>query len=259
MVLPALYLQSLQFFQFYYSHTMKIALIGYGKMGQAIEQVAIQRGHEIVLRIRSVNREEMTVENLGKADVVIEFTKPEAARENVSLCLEAGVAVVCGTTGWNQHLEEIKNIALAKNTAFLQASNFSIGVNIFFEINKRLAALMNDRPEYEITIEETHHTEKKDAPSGTAITLAEQILANQTRKTRWEKETASEPGSFPIIAHRIENVPGTHNVKYSSSIDEIEIIHTAHSREGFARGAVLAAEFVAGKTGIFQMKDVLGI
>jgi 4-hydroxy-tetrahydrodipicolinate reductase len=238
---------------------MKIALIGYGKMGQAIEQIAMQRGHEIVLRIRTANKHEMTKENLGKADVAIEFTKPEAARENVLHCLEAGTAVVCGTTGWNEHVGEAKAKALAKNTSFLQASNFSIGVNIFFEINKRLAALMDDQPDYEIKIEETHHTQKKDAPSGTAITLAEQILENMSRKKHWEKEQTSNPEAFPIIAHRIENVPGTHNVKYSSSIDDIEIIHTAHNREGFARGAVLAAEFVAGKSGVFQMKDVLGI
>ncbi|RYD55688.1 MAG: 4-hydroxy-tetrahydrodipicolinate reductase [Sphingobacteriales bacterium] len=238
---------------------MKIALIGYGKMGQAIEQIALQRGHEVVLRIRTANKHEMTPENLSKADVAIEFTKPEAARENVMHCLNAGVAVVCGTTGWNEHVDEAKAKALTKNTAFLQASNFSIGVNIFFEVNKRLAALMEDQPDYEISIEETHHTQKKDAPSGTAITLAEQILDNMTRKKRWEKEQASGSEAFPIIAHRIENVPGTHNVKYSSGIDDIEIIHTAHNREGFARGAVLAAEFVAGKSGVFQMKDVLGI
>lgn len=238
---------------------MKIALIGYGKMGQAIEQIALQRGHEIVLRIRTANKEEMTPENLAKADVAIEFTKPEAARENVVTCLKAGVAVVCGTTGWNEHLDEAKQKAIANKTAFLQASNFSIGVNIFFEVNKLLASLMNDQPDYEISIEETHHTQKKDAPSGTAITLAEQILDNVRRKTQWASETADRPEEFPIIAHRIENVPGTHNVKYTSAIDDIEIIHTAHNREGFARGAVLAAEYVAGKTGIFSMKDVLGI
>jgi 4-hydroxy-tetrahydrodipicolinate reductase len=238
---------------------MKIALIGYGKMGHAIEGIATKRGHEIVLRIRTANRHEMTPENLANADVAIEFTNPEAAKGNVLQCLDAGTAVVCGSTGWNEGLDAAKAKAVEKNTAFLQASNFSVGVNIFFEVNKLLASLMNELPDYEVSIEETHHTQKKDAPSGTAITLAEQVLENLERKKRWEKETASSPDTFPIIAHRIENVPGTHNVKYSSRIDDIEIIHTAHNREGFALGAVLAAEYVAGKQGIFTMKDVLGI
>lgn len=238
---------------------MKIALIGYGKMGHAIEEIATKRGHEIVLRIRTANRHEMTHENLQRADVAIEFTNPEAAKENVLECLGAGTAVVCGSTGWNDGLGAAKAKAVQKGTAFLQASNFSVGVNIFFEVNKLLASLMNDQPDYEVSIEETHHTQKKDAPSGTAITLAEQVLQNIDRKKHWAKEKAGSNDEFPVIAHRIENVPGTHNVKYSSRIDDIEIIHTAHNREGFALGAVLAAEFVAGKQGIFTMQDVLGI
>ena len=238
---------------------MKIALIGYGKMGHAIEQIATKRGHEIVLRIQTANKHEMTRENLSQADVAIEFTRPEAARENVLHCINAGVAVVCGTTGWNEGLDNVKHRAIEMETAFLQASNFSVGVNIFFEVNKLLASLMNDQPNYEVSIEETHHTQKKDAPSGTAITLAEQVLDNLDRKKHWVKETASSPDNFPIIAHRIENVPGTHVVKYSSPIDDIEITHTAHNRDGFALGAVLAAEYIAGKKGIFHMKDVLGI
>ncbi|WP_276132102.1 4-hydroxy-tetrahydrodipicolinate reductase [Polluticoccus soli] len=238
---------------------MKIALIGYGKMGHAIEEIATKRGHEIVLRIRSGNRHEMTPENLQNADVAIEFTNPESARENVLHVLNTGTPVICGSTGWNEGLDAAKAKALNKNTAFLQASNFSVGVNIFFEVNKLLASLMNDQPDYEVSIEETHHTQKKDAPSGTAITLAEQVLDNLDRKRHWVKEKAESADDFPVIAHRIEGVPGTHNVKYSSRIDDIEIIHTAHNREGFALGAVLAAEFVAGKKGIFTMQDVLGI
>ncbi|RYE24788.1 MAG: 4-hydroxy-tetrahydrodipicolinate reductase [Sphingobacteriales bacterium] len=238
---------------------MNIALIGYGKMGQAIEAIATQRGHAVVLRIRSNNKHEMTHEALQQADVAIEFTNPEVARENVETCLKAKVPVVCGTTGWNHGVSEMKLKAIENHTAFLQASNFSIGVNIFFEINKLLASLMNNQPDYNISIEETHHTQKKDAPSGTAITLAEQILGSVERKKYWVKDQSESDETFPIIAHRVEDVPGTHNIKYTSPIDEIEIIHTAFNRDGFAMGAVLAAEFVAGKSGIFTMADVLGI
>lgn len=238
---------------------MRIALVGYGKMGHAIEQIATQRGHEVTLKVTTANRHELNKENLQHVDVVIEFTRPEAARENVEECLKAGVPVVCGTTGWNDGLSHAKMLAVDHNTAFLQASNFSVGVNLFFELNKYLANLMNDHAEYDIVMEETHHTQKKDAPSGTAITLAEQILQNIHRKQHWTKEETNDPESFPIIAHRVENVPGTHNVRYTSSIDDIEIIHTAHSREGFAKGAVLAAEFLQGKKGVFGMKDVLGL
>lgn len=240
---------------------MNIALIGYGKMGKAIEKIALERGHRIVLKITQENIAEMTDENLRKADVAIEFTSPEVAKKNVIHCLRAGVPVVCGTTGWNQHIPEAKHAALENKTAFLQASNFSIGVNIFFEINKLLASLMNGQEEYKVTVEETHHTEKKDAPSGTAITIAEQIMEQVDRLKHWTlyPDKKQEADLLPIIAHREENVPGTHNVKYSSGIDDIEIIHTAHNREGFAKGAVLAAEYIAGKMGIFTMKDVLGI
>jgi 4-hydroxy-tetrahydrodipicolinate reductase len=238
---------------------MKIALVGYGKMGQAIEQVAMQRGHEIVLKIRTANREDLNEEKLKEVDVAIEFTNPEAAKENVLDCLKHGVPVVCGTTGWNKGVEQAKMSAISHGAAFLHASNFSIGVNLFFEVNKYLASLMNEHPDYDIILEETHHTQKKDAPSGTAITLAEQIIENVKRKEHWTKDRADIAASFPIISHRVENVPGTHNVKYTSSIDDIEIIHTAHNREGFAKGAVLAAEFLAKKKGVFTMKDVLGL
>jgi 4-hydroxy-tetrahydrodipicolinate reductase len=236
---------------------MKIALVGYGKMGKAIEQVALKRGHEIILRIGRGNHHEFTKENLVMADVAIEFTTPESALENVMKCMDAGVPVICGSTGWNEHVYLAKEKCATTNTAFLQASNFSVGVNIFFEINKRLASIMNDWPEYEVKVEETHHIEKKDVPSGTAITIAEQILENLKRKERWELDKPSSENIVPIIAHREEHVPGTHTVTYSSAIDEIEIIHTAHSREGFASGAVLAAEFIQHRKGIFSMSDVL--
>src|SRR6218665_1133602 len=194
---------------------MKIALIGYGKMGKAIEEVAQKRGHEIILRIGRANQHEFSRERLVMADVAIEFTTPESALNNVMTCMDAGLPVVCGSTGWNDHLYLAKEKCVATNTAFLQASNFSVGVNIFFEINKRLANIMNDWPEYEVRVEETHHMEKKDAPSGTAITIAEQIVDNLNRKQRWVLDTPPTEETVSIIAHRKEHVPGTHNVIYS--------------------------------------------
>lgn len=238
---------------------MNIALIGYGKMGQTIERIAVQRGHSIVLKIMLENKEELTRENLQKADVAIEFTSPDVAMDNVLLSVGAGVPVVSGTTGWNAGLEKAGKSAMENNTAFLHTSNFSVGVNIFFELNRVLAELMNEQPSYDVTIEETHHVEKKDAPSGTAITLATQVLEHVKRKERWASTKDADTKILPVISHRIEVVPGTHHVKYSSPIDDIEIIHTAHNRDGFALGAVLAAEYVAGKHGVFTMKDVLGI
>ena len=238
---------------------MKIALIGYGKMGHTIEQVALKRGHEIVLRITSANKHEMDAAHLQQADVAIEFTHPGSGRENVLQCLAAGIDVVSGTTGWNEHLREVCNAAQKHDVSFLHASNFSIGVNIFFEVNKLLASLMNGHPEYTGSIEETHHTQKKDAPSGTAITIAEQMIQHLDTKKKWLLNDFNEADAIPIMAHRVENVPGTHKVTYASSIDSIDIIHTAHNRDGFALGAVLAAEFIAGKKGVFTMKDVLGI
>jgi 4-hydroxy-tetrahydrodipicolinate reductase len=238
---------------------MNIALIGYGKMGHAIEQAALKRRHTIALHITSANTHELDAAHLQGIDVAIEFTRPESAKENVLQCLNAGISVVSGTTGWNDGLAETQAAAQMHNAAFLHASNFSIGVNIFFEVNKLLAALMNGHDEYDVAIEETHHTQKKDAPSGTAITLAEQIIQNLAGKNQWALNDFNEPGAIPIIAYRIENVPGTHKVTYSSPVDDIEIIHTAHNRDGFALGAVLAAEYINGKHGIFSMKDVLGI
>ncbi len=238
---------------------MNISLIGYGKMGQTIERIAIERGHTIVLKITSKNVDEFNLASLKNTDVAIEFSKPEAAFANVLKCLDASVNVVCGTTGWNKELPIAEQKAIENKCAFLQASNFSIGVNLFFEINKQLAHLMKKHLEYDVSIEETHHVHKKDAPSGTAITLAEQIIHNMSIKKNWHLGYNEDKNSVPILARRTDNVPGTHTVKYTSAIDDIEIIHTAHNRDGFALGAVLAAEFIKDKQGVFTMKDILGI
>lgn len=238
---------------------MNIALIGYGKMGKAIEEIALQRGHSIVLKIDFDNLQDLTKENLQKADVAIEFTGPHSAFNNVIRCLEYGVPLVCGSTGWLEKWDEAKKLCGEKKGTLLYASNFSVGVNLFFEINKYVAALMGRHAEYDVGMEEIHHTQKKDAPSGTAITLAEQVLANVTSKKQWVNEAAANKEDLSIISKRIDPAPGTHSIKYHSEIDDIEIIHTAHSRKGFATGAVLAAEFLKGKTGIFSMKEVLGL
>ena len=238
---------------------MKIALIGYGKMGKTIEEIALQKGHEIVLKIDLENKNELTTENLQQADVAIEFTGPENAIANIYKCFDSNIPVVCGSTGWLQHWAAVEKYCIDKNGAFLYASNFSIGVNIFFEVNKRLAALMSKQPAYDVTIEEIHHTAKKDAPSGTAITLAEQVIKEVPRKSSWINEPSANDELLVIESKRIDPAPGTHTVKYSSGVDDIEIIHTAHNRNGFAGGAVLAAEFLKGKKGMFFMKDVLGL
>lgn len=236
---------------------MNIALIGYGKMGKAIEDIALQRGHSIVLKIDIDNAEQFTKENLDKADVAIEFTGPHSAFDNVKKLMQFGTRTVCGSTGWVEKIEEINNDCKKNNTGFVYASNFSVGVNIFFEVNKRLAALMKDHEDYEIQLTEIHHTEKKDAPSGTAITLAEQVLENIPRKKNWVNHISDNPEELEILSERIDPAAGTHKVKYSSGIDDIEIIHTAHTRKGFALGAVLAAEFLKGKKGVYSMRDVL--
>jgi len=238
---------------------MNIALIGYGKMGKAIEEIALQKDHEIVLRVNIENTEDFTEDNLKKADVAIEFTHPESAFNNIKQCLQYGVPVVCGTTGWLQHYPQAIKMCEQQQGALLVASNFSVGVNIFFEVNKVLANLMKSQPDYDVMMEEIHHTQKKDAPSGTAITLAEQILEKITRKKRWVNHLSDNVDELEIISERIDPAPGTHKIKYHSDIDDIEIIHTAHNRKGFAAGAVLAAEFLAGKKGVFTMKDVLGL
>lgn len=236
---------------------MKIAIIGYGKMGHMIEDIALQRGHQVVLKIHIDNTEEFTEEATKAADVAIEFTAPESAFENVKRCIEFGVPVVSGSTGWNKHIPEAKEYCLQKGGAFLHASNFSIGVNIFFQLNKLLAKLMATQPEYDVTLKEIHHTQKLDSPSGTAVTLAEQVIENIGRKKSWVNTPANETEELSIISERIDPAPGTHHVKYTSEVDDIEIIHTAHSRKGFALGAVLAAEFLKGKKGVFSMDDVL--
>ena len=236
---------------------MKIALIGYGKMGKAIEEIALQKGYEITLKINDENIADLTKENLQQADVAIEFTNPESAVENMRACINAGVPVVCGSTGWVAQEGEIKNYCTERNGTLLYSSNFSIGVNIFFEINKRLAALMAQQNGYNISIEETHHTQKKDAPSGTAITIAQQIISERSDKNNWTLNPLPSDDEIFIESKRIDPAPGTHHVRYSSNIDDIEIIHTAHSRKGFAVGALAAAEFIARKKGIFSMSDVL--
>jgi len=238
---------------------MKIALIGYGKMGHAIEEIALQRGHEIVLKVGIENVQDNTIDNIKKADVAIEFTGPEVAFDNVIRCIEAGVPVVSGSTGWLQRFEEAKAFCNKKNGALLYASNYSVGVNIFFAINKKLAELMAPHKEYDVSLTEIHHTQKKDAPSGTAITLAESILQSIGQKKKWVNEASNKSEELQIISERIDPAPGTHTITYTSDIDDIEIKHTAHNRKGFATGAVLAAEFLHNKKGIYNMSDVLGL
>lgn len=233
---------------------MKIALLGYGKMGKTIEQIALQRGHEIVLKID----ENSLYYDITIADVAIDFSIPEAAFKNISTCLNNHVPVISGTTGWLAKLPEAEALCKEKNGAFISASNFSLGVNIFFELNAHLAKMMRNLEQYTISIEEIHHTKKLDAPSGTAITLAEGIIEN-TNKESWALNVTNKETEIPIIAKRIDDVPGTHTVEYKSAVDTIEIKHTAHSRDGFALGAIIAAEWLVGKTGIFTMKDVLGL
>ena len=238
---------------------MKIALIGYGKMGKIIESIAVERGHSAGLKIDIDNIAQFTKENLQDCDVAIEFTGPHSAKENILKCLAAGIPVVSGSTGWLEDRAEVDNFCKQKNGGFLYASNFSVGVNIFFELNKKLAQLMKQQNSYEVSMEEIHHTQKKDAPSGTAITLAEQILEEIPRKKNWVNSESENAEELVITSKREDPAPGTHSVKYSSVIDDIEIIHTAHSRQGFALGAVLAAEFIKDKKGIFRMKDILGL
>ncbi len=236
---------------------MKIALIGYGKMGKAIEEIALKRGHEITVRIGAGGESLFESEDFRNSDAAVEFTNPEAAPGNVRAALAAGVPVVCGSTGWNARLKDAENFCLEQGGALLVSSNFSVGVQLFFALNKHLAKLMAGREEYKIALEETHHTAKKDAPSGTAVTLAEGILSHRTDYTSWQLGPEISAGKLPVTALREEAVPGTHMVAYTSAIDDIEIKHTAHSRAGFALGAVLAAEFLAGKKGVFSMEDVL--
>lgn len=238
---------------------MNIALLGYGKMGHAIEEIALQRGHKIVCAVGIENLEDRTIENIRKADVAIEFTGPDSAYDNVKLCIGAGVPVVCGSTGWLKRFDEIKNYSIKEKTGFLYASNFSVGVNLFFALNKKLAELMSMHDEYDVEIKEIHHTQKLDAPSGTAITLAEQVLEKLDRKKKWVNQPSDNKNELVIISERVDPAPGIHFVNYHSDIDDICITHTAHSRKGFATGAVIAAEFLnRNREGVFGMQDVLG-
>lgn len=239
---------------------MKIALLGYGKMGKELEQVALERNHRVVLRADIDTISSLKDSDLQAADAAMEFSTPSSAFENVKRCIHAGVPVVCGTTGWTERMEEIKSLCIEKNGAVFYAPNFSIGVNIFFEINRRLAELMKNRPDYDLEIEEIHHIHKKDKPSGTAIALAETIIAAGGKKTRWklrDDKNISAEKEIMITAVRENEIPGTHSVKYISKDDELEIIHRAKGRRAFASGAVTAAEWLQGKRGFFGMKDLM--
>lgn len=238
---------------------MNILILGYGKMGKIIGEIAESRGHSLVAKINIDNRDELDSVNPSTIDVAIEFSQPEAAVENISWAMERGIPVVSGTTGWLSRKEEIEKLTAEQNGAFFYASNYSIGVNIFFKVNEFLAKLMNETSGYKASLEEIHHTEKKDAPSGTAITLAEGILGNTDNLEDWHLvgQSPENEQSLPITAKRIDPAPGTHIVRYSSEIDEIEISHTAHSRQGFALGAVLVAEWIQGRKGVLSMDDFL--
>lgn len=236
---------------------MKIALLGYGKMGQEIERLVEKRNHEIVLVIDSVEDWQKEGHRLREAEVAIEFSMPQFVVANIHHCFNAGIPVVVGTTGWLENLEEIKKICVEQNQSLFYASNYSIGVNLFFDLNRFLARLMSKYHEYEISIEETHHIHKQDIPSGTAITIANDIIQNIGRKDKWVREPSEKPDEVEIKSFRSENVPGTHVVKYESDIDSIQIIHTAKNRRGFALGAIMAAEFLKDKKGYFEMKDLL--
>ena len=232
---------------------MRIALLGYGKMGKVIEDIALQRGHTIVLKVSSDTKNY----ELSNVDIAIDFSTPESAVENITQCFNNNVHVICGTTGWLKDYDAMLQLCKDTNGAFIYASNFSLGVNIFFELNNTLAKLMKGLPQYKVSIEEIHHTQKLDAPSGTAISLANDIIS-QSDYTNWTLEHPKS-SELPIVAKRIENVPGTHEITYESVVDSIQIKHTAHSREGFALGAVVAAEWLQHKKGVFTMKDVLNI
>jgi len=235
---------------------MKIAILGYGKMGKVIEEIALKRGHSIALKVNQTNLD-FDRELLSDCDVAIEFSSPESAVDNINKCFETNIPVVVGTTGWYAQFNTVQERCVSENKALLHATNFSVGVNIFYEINKKLATLMDANSQYDVEVEETHHTQKLDAPSGTAISIAEGIIDNMDRKDSWKNDRIVSTNELAIESIRTENVPGTHVVKYESEIDFIEIKHEAKNRNGFAFGAVLAAEYIRGKKGVFTMKDVL--
>jgi 4-hydroxy-tetrahydrodipicolinate reductase len=236
---------------------MNIAIIGYGKMGKEIEKAAIERGHQVSLKISSKNVSDFNFDNLKQVDVAIEFTNPELAINNINVCLESNTPIVVGTTGWYADFETIKNKVAEEEGSLLHATNCSIGVNIFFKVNEVLAKMMNNQLDYKVEVEEIHHKQKLDAPSGTAITLAQGIIDNLDVKSKWVDDFSQLNNELAVISKREENVPGTHQITYTSPIDEIEIKHTAHNRKGFALGAVIAAEYIHNKKGIFTMNDVL--
>lgn len=234
---------------------MNIAIIGYGKMGKIIEEIALQRKHNVVLKLTSKDKWNASTLSHHKVDVAIEFTTPHSAVSNILQCFDANVPVVVGTTGWYEHLDKVKKICLEKNQTLLYASNFSIGVNLFFKINDYVASLLSKYNDYDVNVLEVHHSQKKDAPSGTAISIANQLLTHYPQKNKWSLK--EEKDSIFISARRIDDEKGYHAVHYQSDVDSIQITHQAYSRKGFALGAVLAAEFLKNKKGIFQMKDVL--
>jgi 4-hydroxy-tetrahydrodipicolinate reductase len=232
---------------------MKIAILGYGRMGKEIEKIAISRGHEVLIK-----KDVDALIDITSVDVAIEFSVPDAAFNNISNCIKNNVPVISGTTGWLDKYEDAVSLCKKEKGAFMYASNFSLGVNVFFELNKQLAKMMRNLEDYTISMEEIHHTKKLDAPSGTAITLAEGIIENSC-KENWELGENTSKENIPIVAKRIPDVPGTHTILYTAEVDSIKIKHTAHSRKGFALGAIIAAEWILGKTGVFSMKDVLNI
>ncbi len=237
---------------------MKIALFGYGKMGKEIEQIALQRNHTVVLKIDKENINDVTSQQLKQADVAIEFSTPDTVIENMYKCFDANLPIVAGTTGWYNHFDEIKNACLKNNQSLFYATNFSLGVNLFFKMNEQLAKMMNNFTDYEVAMQEIHHMHKLDKPSGTAITTAEKILTNYAQKSKWSIENNHDKNLF-IDVVRQDEVPGTHTVSYTSAVDEISITHKAFNRKGFALGAVLAAEFIQHKKGIYTMNDLLNL
>jgi 4-hydroxy-tetrahydrodipicolinate reductase len=236
---------------------MKIALIGYGKMGKTIEEIALKNNQRIELKIDENTLEDFTEENLRKVDVAIEFSTPHVAFDNIIKCINSGVPVVSGTTGWLNRFDEVVELCRTENGAFFYASNFSLGVNIFFKLNQYLAKIMSKFPEFDVSIEETHHIHKLDAPSGTAITIAEDIIKNNKIKTGWIRELSDDPKKIAVKSHRVGEIPGIHLVKYDSPIETIDILHSSKSRTGLAMGALTAAAFIIGKTGVFGMDDLL--
>ncbi len=238
---------------------MKIALIGYGKMGKEIEKIAVERGHSIILIIDQNNQGDIATPTFKQADVAIEFTNPYSALDNIRTCIDANTPVVCGSTGWHEHLPQIKQYVDSHNGALFYSSNYSLGVNIFLKINQQLAAIMSKFNDYSVELEEWHHNQKLDSPSGTAITIAEGVLENYPNKTSWVNKSVNDSSKLGIISVRKGNIPGTHSVSYSSPVDTITLTHEAKGRQGFALGAVLAAEFIAGKSGVFSMDDLLNL